>query len=166
MRIFFPCWKGKARLWNLDNNLREKIEHEVLRINKLFDSEEPLLDLCKLKEPDFVEASAIGAFLQSFYNGTERIILLIFKTIGESIPTDLHWHKKLFEKAFDTTEKRTAIFRREYQDRLVEYLSFRHFFRHSYGYEVDWERLKPLINGVRELWEALKKDINGFIDNN
>jgi len=44
----------------LDNKLREKIEHEIIRLNKLFDSGKPLLDLCRLKEPDFVEASATG----------------------------------------------------------------------------------------------------------
>ena len=48
----------------MDNKLKEKIEHEVLRLNKLFNSGKPLLDLCKVKEPDFVEASAAGSFLQ------------------------------------------------------------------------------------------------------
>ena len=48
----------------------------------------------------------------------------------------------------------------------MEYLSFRHYFRHSYGYEIDWNRLKPLINGVEELWKELKEDINIFIENN
>jgi len=61
----------------LDDKLKEKIEHEILRINKLFDSGKPLLDLCKLKEPDFIEASAAGSFLQSFYNGIESIVLLL-----------------------------------------------------------------------------------------
>jgi hypothetical protein len=150
----------------LDNKLREKIEHEILRLNKLFDSGKPLLDLCRLKEPDFVEASAAGSFLQSFYNGVESIVLLIFKTIGENIPNDLHWHKKLFEKTFEANEKRTIIFRNECKDELVEYLSFRHYFRHSYGYEIDWSRLKPLINGVEKLWKILEEDINIFIENN
>ena len=150
----------------MDNKLKEKIEHEVLRLNKLFDSGKPLLDLCRLKEPDFVEASAAGSFLQSVYNGIESIVLLIFKTIGEDIPNDLQWHRKLFEKTFEANEKRTIIFRNEYKEELVEYLSFRHYFRHSYGYELDWNRLKPLINGVEKLWKVLEKDINKFIKNN
>jgi len=150
----------------LNSNLKEKIEYEVLRINKLFDSGKPLLDLCKLREPDFVEASATGAFLQSFYNGIEGIVLLIFKSTGENIPNDLQWHKKLFEKAFEANDYRTAIFRRECKDRLIEYLSFRHFFRHSYGYELDWKRLKPLISTVEELWKILEEDMIKFIENN
>jgi hypothetical protein len=150
----------------LDRILREKIEHEIQQINKLFDSGKPLLDLCRLKEPDFVEASAAGSFLQSFYNGIEGVVLMIFKNIGEKIPNDLQWHKKLFESAFEPNEKRTELFEKEYKDKLVEYLSFRHFFRHSYSYKIDWRRLKPLINEVEGLWKAMEKDIKTFIENN
>jgi len=147
----------------LDNNLREKIEHEISRINELFNSGKSLLDLCKLKEPDFIESSAAGSFLQSFYNGIESIILLIFKGMGENTPNNLHWHKELFEKAFEPTEKRSAIFKEEYKEKLAEYLAFRHFFRHSYGSEFDWKRLKPLMKGVEKLWKKLEKDIHRFL---
>jgi PHD/YefM family antitoxin component YafN of YafNO toxin-antitoxin module len=44
----------------LDNKLREKIEHEILRLNQLFDSGKPLLDLCKLREPDFITKNGTG----------------------------------------------------------------------------------------------------------
>jgi hypothetical protein len=150
----------------LDSNLKGKIEHEVLRINKLFNSASPLLNLCGIKEADFVEASAAGSFLQSFYNGIESIVLLIFKTIGESIPNDFHWHKKLLENTFVANERRTIIFRNDYKEKLFEYLSFRHYFRHSYGFEIDLNRLTPLINGVKEFWKELENDINKFVENN
>ena len=151
------------RLQKLDNTTRKKTEHEISRINKLFASGKPLLDLCRLREPDFVEASAAGSFLQSFYNGVESIILLLFKGIGEKIPVDLQWHKKLFEMAFQSTATRPLLFRSECKEQLAEYLSFRHFFRHSYGSEIDWKRLKPLVTEVEALWNALERDINEFV---
>ena len=150
----------------MDDILTEKIQHEIFRINKLFDSGKPLLDLCKIKEPDFIESSAAGSFLQSFYNGIESIILVIFKAIKENIPNDFHWHKKLFENAFETNDKRTALFNESYKDQFAEYLSFRHYFRHSYGYEIEWKRLKPLIFGVESLWKLIEEDIKLFIENN
>jgi len=150
----------------LDNSAKEKIEHEILRINKHFDKGQPLLNLCRLKEPDFVEASAAGLFLQSVYNGIESIVLLIFKSIGEDIPNDAQWHKSLFEKTFESNEKRTKIFQNEYKEQLSEYLTFRHFIRHAYGSEIDWKRLKPLINGAKEMWKIVEKDIKQFIENN
>ena len=150
----------------MDKFLREKIEHEVCRINKLFDNGKPLLDLCKIKKPDFVEVSAVGSFLQSFYNGIENIILLIFKNIGEDIPTDSHWHKQLLDKTFEANDKRTILFKIEYKEKLFEYLSFRHYFRHSYGYELDWKRLIPLTNEIEETWKLLEEDIISFIEKN
>ncbi|MDR3284635.1 MAG: hypothetical protein LBS97_05610 [Treponema sp.] len=150
----------------MDNKLEEKINNEISRINKLFDSGKPLLTLCKLKEPDFIEASAAALFLHSFYNGIESIILLIFKSIGEKIPNDLQWHKTLFEQAFEQNDKRTILLRNEYKEQCVEYLSFRHYIRHSYGSEIDWKRLNPLINGAEELWKSIREDIEKFIKNN
>jgi hypothetical protein len=150
----------------LDNNLKEKIEYEISRINNLFDSGKPLLDLCRLKEPDFIESSAAALFLHSFYNGIESIVLMILKNIGEDIPNSFQWHKELFEKTFEATDKRTIIFRKEYKEQFVEYLTFRHFIRHAYGPDIDWKRLKPLINGAGEMWKIIEKDIKLFIENN
>jgi hypothetical protein len=150
----------------LNNNLKEKIENEIARINKLFDNGKPLLDLCRLKEPDFIEASAAALFLHSFYNGIESIILLVFKNIEENIPNNLQWHKELFEKTFEANDKRTILFRNEYKEQFVEYLSFRHYIRHSYGSELDWKRLKPLINNVEDLWKIIEEDIEQFIKSN
>ena len=150
----------------MDDNIREKIENEIAQINKLFDTGKPLLALCKLKEPDFVEVSAAALLLQSFYNGIECIILLIFKGLEEKIPNDVHWHKKLLEKSFEDNEKRSSIFRNENREQLTEYLTFRHFIRHSYGYQIKWQRLKPLINDIEEFWKTIEDDIKNFLKNN
>ena len=147
----------------MDNNLKEKIIYEISRINGLFNSGKPLLDLCRLKEPDFIESSAAALLLHSFYNGIESIILMILKNLGEDIPNSFQWHKELFEKTFETTEKRTAIFREKYKEQLVEYLTFRHFIRHAYGPDIDWRRLKPLLNNVEAMWSIVKEDIHQFI---
>jgi len=52
----------------LDNKLKEKIEYEISRIEKLINDAKPLLDLCKLKEPDFVEITATAQILHSLLN--------------------------------------------------------------------------------------------------
>jgi uncharacterized protein YutE (UPF0331/DUF86 family) len=150
----------------LDNNLKEKIMHEISRIDNLFDNGKPLLDLCRSKEPDFIESSAAALLLHSFYNGIESTVLMILKNIGEDIPQSPQWHKELFEKTFEATEKRTMIFRKEYKEQLVEYLTFRHFIRHTYGTDIDWKRLKPLIDHAEEVWKLIKKDMRQFVEDN
>ena len=41
----------------MDSKLTAKILFEISQIDKLLDSSKPLLDLCKLKSPDFIEMS-------------------------------------------------------------------------------------------------------------
>ena len=93
----------------LDNNVREKMEYEISRIEKLLNDAKPLLDLCKLKEPDFVEITATAQILHSFYNGVESVVILFLKSMNEKIPNDSRWHKTLFEIMFGNNSKEIVI---------------------------------------------------------
>jgi len=95
----------------LDNNYKEKIEHEISRIEKLLTDAKPVLDLCKIREPDFIETAALAQILHSFYNGVESIVILFLKSINEKVPNDIRWHKAVFETAFVHNSKNIAILR-------------------------------------------------------
>jgi len=41
------------------DNIKAKITFEISQIDKLISEAEPLLRLCKLKEPDFIELSDV-----------------------------------------------------------------------------------------------------------
>ena len=150
----------------MDRNLKGKIESEISRINRLFNNGKALITSCEIKEPDFTERFAISYFLQSFYTGIESIIELTFKHFGEEISSDRHWHKKLLARAFEPTEKRTSLFEGAHRESLEKYLTFRHFSRHSYGIEIDWGRLKPLVTDVDKVWNSLEQDIREFVEGN
>ena len=45
---------------------------------------------------------------------------------------------------------------------LKDYLVFRHVFRHSYGYELDWLRLNPLFSGMADVWQKVKETWKNF----
>jgi hypothetical protein len=150
----------------LDEKLQKKINAEIENIERLLIESKPLFDLCKIKTPDFIEASAAALTLHSFYNGIESILLLIGKNIDEKIPHGNEWHTVLFNDAFESNNKRTNIFREEIKIKLKEYLSFRHFIRHAYGYVIDNIKLKPLLENVENTWIKIKEDINIFYEKN
>jgi len=150
----------------LDEKIRIKIEHEISRIDKSLDSVMPLLDLCKLKEPDVIEMTAAAQVLHSFYNGVESIIVLFFKYMNEKLPNDSKWHKTLFEMAFGMNSKNTKIIRDDIKNKLEKYLLFRHLIRHSYGSELDWTEMAPLIKEILDIWETIKNDFEIFMKNN
>ena len=150
----------------MDNALKAKLLFEISQIDKLLNDSKPLLDLYKVKTPDFIEMSAGAMTLHSFYNGIENILTLIFKFYDGQLPNSNKWHMEILEKAFVSDERRKNIFSIDLQTKLEEYLKFRHFVRHSYGFQLEWERMEDLTNGISTLWETIKKDINIFIENN
>ena len=150
----------------MDNNLKEKIEHEISRIEKLLTDAKPLLDLCKLREPDFVEITATAQILHSFYNGVESVVLLFLKSISEKVPNDTKWHKTLFEIIFCQNSKNTAIIRYDIKEQLEKYMYFRHFIRHSYSSELKWSEMEILVKNLEEIWKIVKDDFELFMKNN
>jgi hypothetical protein len=148
----------------LDDITKIKIEHEISRIEKLLHDMKPLLDLCKIKEPDIIEITAAAQVLHSFYNGVESIVILLFKYLHEPLPNGFKWHKNLFEMAFGVNSKNIEIIKKDIKNKLEKYLLFRHFIRHSYSSELEWDEMEPLINEIETVWEMVKTDVEEFID--
>jgi hypothetical protein len=150
----------------LDNAVKAKILFEISQIDKMLNESEPLLKLCKLKIPDFIEISAAAMLLHSFYNGIENVLLLIYKYHDEVLPNGIKWHIELLDKAFVSNSERRQIFTTELLKPLDEYLKFRHFVRHSYGFQLEWTRMENLINEVENTWKNVKENINNFMEDN
>ena len=150
----------------MDEIVKIKVEHEISRIEKLFNDVKPLLDLCKIKDPDIIEMTAAAQVLHSFYNGVESIIVLFFKYKNEKLPNDIKWHKTLFEMAFGNNSQNLKIFDGVIKKKLEQYLLFRHFIRHAYSSELDWNEMGPLIKEIEDMWKLIKNDFEIFIKNN
>jgi hypothetical protein len=150
----------------LDENVKIKSEHEISRIGKSLEDVEPLLKLCKIKSPDIIEMTAAAQVLHSFYNGVESVIILFLKHLNEKLPNDLKWHKTLFEMAFGNNSETIKIIRDDMKRKLEKYLLFRHFIRHSYSSELDWNEMGPLVKEIEDVWKIIKDDFEEFINNN
>ena len=148
----------------MDEIAKEKINLEISKIDVLVSKSSLLLTKCEQSEPDFFDLNATGSILHSFYNGLESIFKLIHKTYDGAPLSSFMWHSELFLSMFEKTEKRNPVLSKELEDSLKEYLGFRHVFRHSYGYELDWERLHPLFSGMSGIWEKVKNCFVEFIN--
>jgi len=51
----------------------------------------------------------------------------------------------------------------ELRDRLVPFMAFRHFFTHAYGFDLDAQRLAPLVRDVRVVCACFKKEARQFV---
>jgi hypothetical protein len=146
----------------LDDRAKIKIEHEISRIDKSLADVKPLLDLCKIRDPDIIEITAAAQVLHSFYNGVESVITLLFRYFNEKLPNDFRWHKTLFEMAFGSNSRNIHIIRDDIKQKRETYLLFRHFKRHYYSSELDWQEMAPLIKEIDDIWEIIKEVLRRY----
>ena len=48
-------------------------------------------------------------------------------------------------------------------DTLNEYLRFRHVFRNAYSFDLDWQKMSPLVLRLEETFQELEKALNDFL---
>jgi len=86
---------------------------------------------------------------------------LIYKNKNNSTITGTKWHKDLVESIFEMN-----IFREELKILLEDYMQFRHFVRHTYGFQLKWDKMKILFFDMKIIWEKLKEDLMEYLNNN
>jgi len=129
------------------------IEHEIGLLQVLGEKN-------KIEEPDEIEIRSIASILHSFYNGIENIIKNILLNYGELLPNDLNWHKALLSLLLKKSELRTLVISEQLKSKLDKYMGFRHFFRHAYGFQFDWEMMKDLVEDVDAVWNDFKSVVS------
>jgi uncharacterized protein YutE (UPF0331/DUF86 family) len=113
-----------------------------------------LKDAMARNEKTVIELAAIATFLHNIYNGIENILKQILKAKGVDIPESAIWHKELLNLSVSQ-----GIISEKLSDQLYEYLTFRHFFVHAYGFMLDEDHLEVLANNIPEIWIQFTKEI-------
>ena len=110
------------------------------------------------------ETTAVASVLHSFYNGVENIFLRISKEIGESVPAGERWHRDLLTRMTNPVSGRAAVISTNLPQELAEYLGFRHFYRHSYSFFLDWVEMAELAGALRDTWGRVRSSLTCFCE--
>lgn len=46
---------------------------------------------------------------------------------------------------------------------LADLLAFRHFYRHSYSYQLKWKEIEKLVIPVQQTWKDFRTEITIFL---
>ena len=142
-----------------------QIEFEIKQIDHLFEIYANLLQQAQQNSsPDLVEVIAVASVLHSFYNGLENIFLTIAKRIDHNVPDSAQWHRDLLTRMAEATLTRKAVLTAETTRQLAKYLGFRHFYRHSYSFFLEWDELEGLALPLLSIWEQTKNELQLFLD--
>jgi hypothetical protein len=147
------------------NYVVSQVRFEIKQIDRLFESYADLLQRCSQEtSPGLVDATAMASVLHSFYNGVENIFLAIAKGIDRYVPSGDRWHQELLTLMTEGTPNRRQVISAEMEQRLADYLGFRHFYRHSYSFLLEWSKMVDLVIPLSDVWSQLKGELQAFID--
>ncbi|MBM3235475.1 nucleotidyltransferase domain-containing protein [Candidatus Poribacteria bacterium] len=143
--------------------LKVQIEDEFANIERVIELAERFLAEVS-EQPNEVELGGLGKFVHDFYTAVERIFERIAVWLGEAMPSGERWHIEFLEQMQREVKGRhPAVVDDVLAARLLEYLRFRHRFRHTYGYELKWDKLRPLVEGLSETQMALREQVSNFL---
>jgi len=125
-------------------DLNRKIAAEKENVEKALGN---LKDATGRKKRSTVELAAIATFLHNIYNGIENILKQVLKAKGTEIPKSETSHKDLLDLSVSN-----GIIPEKLSDQLYEYLTFRHFFVHAYGFMLEETHLEDLANNIPDVW--------------
>jgi len=134
---------------------RQRVESEYEAIEKTL-AAMPHINLSELSE---LELAGCAALLHNFYNGIENIIKQLLLIKGCAIPSGDAWHKQLLIKSFDE-----GIITNTLLQSLFNYMAFRHFFSHSYSFDLVPARMEPLVEEVENVYKNFKQQTKLVIE--
>ncbi len=136
-------------------SLSQKFEAELEQIDHAL-RELPGAD--RINMLSVLELGGTASLLSSLYHGVENILKQGLLAIGVTLPSGAAWHRDLLQLA--CTHRTIST---ELRDHLVPYMGFRHFFTHAYGFDLDPQRLQPLVRKVRPVFASFKKEAKRFV---
>jgi hypothetical protein len=144
--------------WCASDKLTKQIRVELDQLSRLLQENQGLIDKAKAGVPSKIEISALAMFLHSLYTGAENVFGRIYVDMhGRKITGDA-WHKNLLQAMAKETRGISPVISIELCNSLSEFLTFRHVFRQAYTFEIQWEKMKPLVLGSGPVLQRLASE--------
>ena len=144
--------------------LKALVEDELIALDRLAQEMGDLLAE-RGQRPTRTDLRAMASMLHEFYNGVERILERLAVGFGEGLPQGSQWHSDLLpQMATAREEKRRAVIDEPLRARLKDYLDFRRFYRHAYGYTLEWNQLRWKVEMLSDTLTLLRDQLHAFFD--
>lgn len=145
------------------DKFRRQQATEREQLTRLLATMQPLLSKCRESAPTDIELSALAAALHAFYTGVENIFKRVAVELDSQPPQGNAWHRDLLLRMKAPGPDRPALLSAELHDALLDYLRFRHVFRNAYSFDLDWQKLSPLVRQLEETFRQLEAALDEFI---
>jgi len=144
--------------------LRGEVEFELEQLSHLLEVHRDLVLKSRDHDPSSVEISALAMMLHSFYTGVENIFKRITVDSGGQILSGENWHRALLDSMLRPATRRPIVISPETHESLGDYRAFRHVFRNAYSFDLDWEKLAPLVVNCDPTLKRLNAELRLFLE--
>ena len=138
---------------------------ELEQIALLVASRRSLMERSLRDGPTIEELDALAALLHSAYTAMERVMTHIAKHEGcyDSLHSKSYmWHGALLQAMAARAAERPPIIGVGLCNQLKQYLGFRHVFRHAYLHELQWSKMKPLVEELTAVARSFEEAIQDY----
>jgi len=113
--------------------------------------------------PETVRARTAGGILHDSYCAVERVFRHIAVGIDRDLPGGSNRHIQLLRRmATPIPSVRPAVIDHQLERELDEFLRFRHLFRNIYGFDLEWERCRGLLERLPSVFRRLIEQLEAF----
>lgn len=130
------------------------IEQEIKNIQTELEVISQILQTKKERPLDAIEIRGAALSLGALYNGMEKILIHILTDRGEKIKESRAWHVTLLQKS-QSHEILSEITLKN----LKGFLSFRHFIRHTYSFEINPKTIEAILVTTPDLVRQFIKEV-------
>lgn len=104
-----------------------------------------------------------GFLMHNLYSALEELMEEVAKTFENTVEDTAKYHRELLKRMLINVYRiRPALWSEETFKLLDEMRGFRHIFRHSYGYDLDKEKVTILRNKILSNWNKVEEDLERF----
>jgi len=144
------------------SSIKSKIDEDLESIGRIYAKIHTLTaDMDDIpKEGDIIQ---LAYHLHDLYNAFENIFANVASTFENNVEDRLKWHSVLLRRMIlDIESIRPKLISRTTANYLDELRRFRHLFRHSYDFDLEWERQHLVLKKAELLEGTYKSEIDEF----
>ncbi len=136
---------------------RTKIERTVGRVERALEK----IDILPVDAREFIER-ALAADFAEVYAGFEKIFERVANEIDKQLPKGERWHTDLLTQMTEHRPERPPVISEGTQQRLREFLRFRHRVNNIYGDELIYAEAEKHAKQVGKLFESVTEELDAF----
>ena len=145
--------------------LAAEIDRDTGAVSRLCDDAREVLERFAAEQPGRLEVRIPGGLIHDYYTGVETALERVVEVINGSYPTGADSHQRLLSvMALDVEGLRPAVISEQSRAELDELRKFRHFFRHAYMAQIDWDLLRTHLKRIARHHETLMGELRSFVD--